>query len=177
MEFLSYVVLILLSLLAYSGGAVWRAGKAVDLKPQALDLVIVTVLWAAAIASRPGLAINRWLLVITWIVVSLVSGYLAVALRRRVRSSRPKKAEAPSITTVSFLRRIWEVWKGFSRRMGGYQSRILLSFFFFLVVSPFAVAVKLFSDPLGIRYRSSSSSHWLQKKEVKADLEALRKQF
>jgi hypothetical protein len=61
--------------------------------------------------------------------------------------------------------------------MGGYQSRILLSFFFFLVVSPFAVAVKLFSDPLGIRYRSSSSSHWLQKKEVKADLEALRKQF
>jgi len=177
MEFFSYLVLILLSLLGYSGGAVWRAGKAIDIKPQALDLVIIIVLWAAAIASRLGLAINRWFLAMTWIVVSLVSGYLALVFRSRICSSRPKKtAEAPNLTTMSFLRRIWEDWKGFSRRMGGFQSRILLSFFFFLVVSPFAVAVKLSSDPLRIRYRSSAS-HWLQKKEIKADLEDLRQQF
>jgi len=175
MEFLSYLVLILLSLLAYSGGAVWRAGKAVDIKPQALDLVIVIVLWAAAIALRLRLAINRWLLVITWIVVSVVSGYLAVAFRRRVRSSMPRKPEAPNIAKVSFFRRTWEAWNGFSRRMGGFQSRILLSFFFFLVVAPFAVAVKLFSDPLRFRCRSSAS-HWQEKEEVKANLEALRKQ-
>lgn len=176
MEFLSYLVLILLSLLAYSAGSVWRAGKAVDLKPQALDLVIVIVLWAAAIAFRVGLTINRWLIVLAWVTVSLASGYLAVALRGRILRSRPKKAEAPIVSTASFFRRKWESWKGFSWRMGGYQSRILLSFFFFLFVTPFAVAVKLFSDPLRIRHRSRTS-HWQEKKEIQADLEALRKQF
>lgn len=176
MEFFSYLVLILLSLLAYSGGAVWRAGKAADLKPQALDLVIVIILLAAAIAFRLGLAINRWLLALAWIVVSVISGYLAVAFRRRVRLSKPKKAEAPSIVAVSFFRRIWETWKGFSRRMGGFQSRILLSFFFFLIVTPFALVVKIFSDPLGIRPRSTAS-YWLEKKKSKADLEELRRQF
>lgn len=176
MGFLFYLVLILLSLLAYSGGAVWRAGKAVDIKPEAPDLVIVIVVWSAAIASRLRFGINRWLHILAWIVVSLVLGCLATALRRRIRSSGPKKAEAPKIISGSFPKKIWEAWTGFSRRMGGFQSRILLSFFFFLVVSPLALAVKLFSDPLRIRCRSSSS-HWLQKHEIQADLEALRKQF
>jgi len=46
METLSFIVLILLSLVGYSGGATCKAGKYADIKPQIVDLIIVLLIWA-----------------------------------------------------------------------------------------------------------------------------------
>jgi len=60
--------------------------------------------------------------------------------------------------------------------MGSFQSRIILSLFFFIFVTPFALAVKIFSDPLNIKHQTTKP-HWLTKKEINADLEQSRRQF
>ncbi len=47
--------------------------------------------------------------------------------------------------------RFWQRWKAFAHIIGNFQSRLLLSIFYFLVLSPFGLGVKLFSDPLRLK--------------------------
>jgi hypothetical protein len=174
-EVLSFLALILLSLTGYSGGAVGRAGKLRDLKPRGIDLFLVLIIWVGAIFSRIIWNFNRWLLILLWILLSAVIGCLAGASRKKASPLKKRKAKTEG-TRSSPLKSIWERWKDFSRRMGGFQSRVILSLFYFIVVSPFALAVKTFSDPLRLK-RPSIDSYWLQKQEGQADLEEFRRQF
>ena len=45
MDTLSFIALILLSLVGYSGGATGKAGKFADLKLQIIDLILVVIIW------------------------------------------------------------------------------------------------------------------------------------
>ncbi len=49
------------------------------------------------------------------------------------------------------MRRAWKWWQGVARKIGDVQARILLTFFYFVVVSPFALVVRYGSDPLAIK--------------------------
>ena len=46
---------------------------------------------------------------------------------------------------------LWEHWKRIAHKIGEFQSRLILSIFYYVMFAPFAVGVKLFSDPLGIK--------------------------
>jgi len=52
---------------------------------------------------------------------------------------------------MSLLRRAWEGWKRFGRRLGDIQARVLLTVFYFTIVAPFALVVRLATDPLAVR--------------------------
>ena len=175
MEILSFIVLILLSLVGYSGGTAGKAGKLADIKPQLVDLIIVLLIWAGAIYSRITFYLNKWLLIIIWVVLSATIGVIAVLFRKLPKEQSTNNKE-PKKLSKNPIKKLWQSWKNFSKRMGGFQSRIILSLFFFIFVSPFALAVKIFSDPLNIKNKSSKS-HWLTKKEIKTDLEQYRRQF
>lgn len=175
MATLSFIILILLSLVGYSGGAVGKAGKLIDLKPQIIDLILVIVIWIGAIYSRITFDINKWLLILMWVIVSIITGALAI-LFRKLPEEKSSSSEKPEKVPTNLFKKLWQSWKNFSNRMGSFQSRIMLSLFFFTFVSPFALAVKMFSDPLNIKHQSSKS-HWLSKKEIKIDLEQYRRQF
>jgi hypothetical protein len=61
--------------------------------------------------------------------------------------------------------------------MGNVQSRVLLIFFYFLIVTPFGLLVRWFQDPLRLRARGASS-HWLERPTAsEPDLETARRQF
>jgi len=61
--------------------------------------------------------------------------------------------------------------------MGGFQSRILLGLFYFLVVTPFGLGVKAFSDPLHLR-RTEGPSNWIPRNDTTpAHLDEAKKQF
>ena len=71
----------------------------------------------------------------------------------------------------------WESWKSFAHAMGGFQSRILLGLFYFLIVTPFGIGVKAFSDPLHLR-RAERSSNWIPRDDATpANLDETKKQF
>jgi hypothetical protein len=55
---------------------------------------------------------------------------------------------------MQMLKGLWERWKAFAQLVGNFQARLLLGLFYFLVLSPFALGVKLFSDPLAIKSRN-----------------------
>jgi hypothetical protein len=75
-----------------------------------------------------------------------------------------------------FLRETWYAWKRIAERIGHFQARVLWGFLYFVLVTPFALGVKIFADPLRIR-RRSSSSWWLEHPRQTSTLEEARRQF
>jgi len=59
-------------------------------------------------------------------------------------------------------RRAWERWKIIAHVIGNFQARLLLSLFYFLIVPPFALIVRLMKDPLSLR-GVPGSSFWVDR--------------
>lgn len=52
---------------------------------------------------------------------------------------------------LSLLRGAWEGWKRVARKIGDFQARIILVVFYFGILGPFALVLRLTSDPLSLR--------------------------
>ena len=133
-----------------------KAGKSVQLKPQIIDLILISIIWAGAIYSRIVLDLNKWLVILLWVILSSLIGILAI-WPRKLPEDKTSSNKEPKETSRNLVKKLWQSWGNFSTGMGNFQSRIVLSLFFFTVVSPFALAVKILSDPLRIKYRSNGS--------------------
>jgi hypothetical protein len=74
------------------------------------------------------------------------------------------------------LARLWARWKVIARKIGDVQSRLLLCVFYFVILAPFGVAVRLLSDPL--RLRPQGLSHWRPlARQAAAPQDHARRQF
>lgn len=165
MDFLSGLALVLLTLVGYSIGAIIGARDRVP-TPRPLDLATVVVLWAVALLSRSIL--GKWVAIGVWLIASgLVSFVLSGARRNKMRPKAKKEQSS-----------IWEGWKDFSAEIGNYQGRVLLAFFYFLVVTPFGLLVRLFNDPLQVK-PPSSPSFWENRSALNREnrLDEARSQF
>ena len=70
------------------------------------------------------------------------------------------------------IARAWLAWKRIAHSIGNFQARLLLTIFYFTVMLPFGLAVRLFSDPLRIKTRPTE---WLHSPDVVQDLPWARK--
>ena len=71
------------------------------------------------------------------------------------------------------LSRVWQIWKGVAHAVGTFQARVLLTIFYLLLVLPFGILTRLFSDTLRTKRRPS---HWLEHPCETYDLPWARKQ-
>jgi hypothetical protein len=71
------------------------------------------------------------------------------------------------------LKRLWEGWKKIAHIIGNFQARVLLTIFYAVLVLPFGIAARLFSDPLRIKQRPTQ---WLDHPEEATDMQWARKQ-
>jgi hypothetical protein len=62
---------------------------------------------------------------------------------------------------LTILRQAWERFKVIARIIGNFQSRVLLTLFYFVILAPFGLGVRLFGDPLGLKRQHRS--HWLRR--------------
>jgi hypothetical protein len=58
-----------------------------------------------------------------------------------------------------WLRRFWDGWKRFGKRIGDIQARLLLTIFYYVLLAPFALALRRWGDPLGIKPGSAKGWH------------------
>jgi saxitoxin biosynthesis operon SxtJ-like protein len=73
-------------------------------------------------------------------------------------------------------RALWRIWLVLVRKVGYLQSQLILTLVYFVVIAPFALAVRLFSDPLGLR--RAPVGHWLPADRASTpDLGSVRQQF
>ena len=59
------------------------------------------------------------------------------------------------------MRTGWKIWKRIGRFMGDVVGRVFLSLYYFTLFVPFALGVRFFGDPLGLRPRGRSQ--WLER--------------
>jgi hypothetical protein len=52
---------------------------------------------------------------------------------------------------MTIFKAVWEQWKVIAHKIGNFQARLLLSLFYFFILGPFAMGLKLLSDPLQLR--------------------------
>ena len=71
-----------------------------------------------------------------------------------------------------FFRRLWEGWKKIAQKIGDFNARVILTLFYFILLCPFAILLKLFTDPLEIKKKEHVGWHT---KENNTELSALEK--
>jgi len=60
--------------------------------------------------------------------------------------------------------RAWAAWKKIARRIGDFQARVILTVLYFIVIAPFALAVRRLADPLAIK--PGSPKGWQPRREA-----------
>jgi hypothetical protein len=174
MYLLVSIFVILACAAGYSAGAALRAGKR-HVEPEVRDILGVAVLWTGAIVYRSLGEWNPAWTIVLWLAFGLAFG--AVFCRpRRSGKKYPGQETAVDSAGNSFLGRAWAGWKAFARKMGHFQSRLIFSWVFFLLIGPFALIGRIFSDPLGMR-RNKQTSFWGEKAESPSDLDAAGRQY
>jgi hypothetical protein len=76
---------------------------------------------------------------------------------------------------LGFHRATWERWKKIARAVGVVQTRLLLIIFYFLVVLPLGLIMRIAGDPLHLKPRKGSN--WTPHRHEEASVDAARRQF
>ena len=162
------VALWLFILVGYSVG-VALASRGRVASPGLPDLGFLVLLWVGGSVSRLYLVayLNRWVLVGLWFLVALFFALLWTSTRR---ARLPLDAQPAQEKEGNLWSRLWARWKGFARRMGNFQGRVLLALFYFVIITPFALVVRLFGDPLHVK-RRQTASWWLNRPPAETELE------
>lgn len=93
------------------------------------------------------------------------------ASRVAVRSTVSVSAPSP----IAFLRTAWERWMKIARAIGVVQTRILMIVFYFVLVLPLGLVMRMRGDPLHLK--APQGSNWTPHRDQAANLETARRQF
>lgn len=77
-----------------------------------------------------------------------------------------------------FLKTVWEGWKKAAHRIGRFQTMLLITLFYFLVIAPLGMTFRLFGwDPLETKgFKSSKQSSWKKIISKSHEYESLKRQ-
>ena len=183
MEILGIIAVVLLTLVGYSSG-VTLASRKQPFLPTLLDLVLVSILWIVIFRLRGELE-NRWLMFAIRLGLGILVGYIATAIRLRRKGTKLElpKSELPAHARdkavknqeENIIKRLWFRWTRFAAVMGNVQSRIIMGFFYFIVVTPFGLIVRIFNDPLQMK-KQPSGSNWTEKEAADTTIQSAQEQ-
>jgi len=171
MSFFGGLALILLTLVGFSSGAV-LAGRGKKEPLGLIDFGVAVLFLAMALGTRS--IFGKWLAIPIWFILAGLGSGLLTEIRYKDRKTEKRTSLSP--VDKGFLRPTWDWWKAFAIEIGNYQGRMLFAFFYFVIVTPFGIGVRLFGDPLKVK-QGGRATNWLERSSVKHDLEAGQKQF
>ena len=172
MEIIRIIALVLISMVGYSAGAMFAGGNK-NVSPTFLDVIVILVMWGIALATRGGIG-NKWLAIGIWVIIGVAIGSIVVGFRRHIYPD--ERINTKTHITNHGWKGFWEGWKAFGKRLGNYQSRILLAFFYFPIVIPFGIIARLVQDPFQ-RKIHQPESRWMVRAKSDHKLESIQRQF
>ena len=72
---------------------------------------------------------------------------------------------------------IWDAWRAYTHRAGGYQAQVLLSAVYYIVLGPSVLVARLFGTRLLDLDRGQRPSYWIERKPQENSLASLERQF
>ena len=83
----------------------------------------------------------------------------------------------PGAVAPSLLRPIQHGWMKAAGVLGNVNTRIILGAFFYVVLTPVGLVMRLFRDPLNLRFDNNSESTWVRRTAESADPASYERQF
>lgn len=76
------------------------------------------------------------------------------------------------------LKKLWEGWKKVAHKIGRFQTMVIVSLFYLLVISPIGLTFKLFGwDPLDSRKsKQRQATNWKPVERKENDLTSIKRQ-
>lgn len=75
----------------------------------------------------------------------------------------------------SWLQKVWHAWKTFARKLGDFNSRLILTLFYFVIVGVVSLLVGRWQNYL--ESRAPSRSNWFPVRSGKMDRSDAERQF
>ncbi|MEW6051808.1 MAG: SxtJ family membrane protein [Candidatus Zixiibacteriota bacterium] len=77
----------------------------------------------------------------------------------------------------NLLRKLWDRWKRLAHRIGRFQTGVILTLVYFLVISPWGILMRLFGwDPLETRQSYlRKPTNWKPMTDSEPDLDSMRR--
>lgn len=73
----------------------------------------------------------------------------------------PREIKSDGRRSRANLEVLWDAWKRLARKIGNFQARLLLALLYAIVVLPFGLIVRIFSDSLKINHHRSKEIGWI----------------
>ena len=74
------------------------------------------------------------------------------------------------------LQKLWSGWQELAHYIADFQSRVILTFFYFTIALPFGLIGRFLVDPMGLR-RGKTGSNWSKRETRDKDMAIARSQF
>ena len=75
------------------------------------------------------------------------------------------------------LKKLWSEWKVTGKYIGDFQSRLLLSLFYFTILAPFGLLARFFDQSLDLRFHQPKQTGWVKRPAVQDSLDEARRHF
>jgi hypothetical protein len=79
------------------------------------------------------------------------------------------------MTVKEFFKMIWDGWMKFSRAVGTFNTKLLLTVFYYVLLMPFGLAMRFLSDPLKMK-GSGRKTNWIERETRDKTVEDLMRQ-
>jgi Saxitoxin biosynthesis operon protein SxtJ len=83
----------------------------------------------------------------------------------------------PGAVAPALLQPVQRGWMRFAAALGHFNTRVILGLFFYVVLAPFGFILRLFKDPLNLRFDDDSASNWVRRKPQPVDPASYERQF
>ena len=112
-----------------------------------------------------------------FVVLGLASAWRGHVWAPRVLWVLAALLVVPGAVAPALLGPVQRGWMRFAAGLGHVNSRIILGAFFYLFLTPLGMLLRLFRDPLKLRFDNQETSNWIRRPQQPVDPNRYRQQF
>ena len=112
-----------------------------------------------------------------FVVLGLASAWRGHVWAPRVLWVLAALLVVPGAVAPALLGPVQRGWMRFAAGLWHVNSRIILGAFFYLFLTPLGMLLRLFRDPLKLRFDNQETSNWIRRPQQPVDPNRYRQQF
>jgi hypothetical protein len=109
--------------------------------------------------------------------MSTANGKVALSSEAGAELTLPSREQPTHVAGPNLARLMWDAWKAYSHRAGGYQAQVLLSTVYLVVLGPSAIAARITGSRLLDVDARVRPTYWVERKPADKTVAALERQF
>ena len=114
---------------------------------------------------------------VAFAVLGLISWWRGHVTPPRVLWALATALVVPGLVAPALLEPVQRGWMRFGFLLGEFNSRVILTVFFYLVMAPAGLLLRLARDPLNRSLRDPRRSQWIKRERTAIERERYERQF